>query len=333
MQLPPADIGMPVRLRGATFSRDGRQVLVWSLQDPMAHLFDASTGLAIADLRGHTEGITNAEFSPEGRRILTTSADSTARVWDSASGMPLASLQGHAAGGISTGIFLMDGARIVTASGQGPVRVWDGVPARVRFAERQFAQQGRDANLGQAFEDEPHAAQAATWVTDTRASANRPNFMRTASDSGVDGAVVSGLVRQALLQGRLPAALGAVRAWGPARLEPGLLNEVAWQGLTKLPAGDASRDLGLLLECAREANARVGRQDPVLLDTLAHVHAARGETDRAQQAWKDALALIDAQPAPKDADAVARRSALRASMQAALERAAKPVDKPAAPAP
>ena len=65
------------------------------------------------------------------------------------------------------------------------------------------------------------------------------------------------------------------------------------------------------------ANARVDRRDPALLDTLAHVHAERGERDRAVQAWKDALALLDAQPAPKQAEAASKLAAFKATVQAA----------------
>ena len=325
-------------VRGAAFNRDGAQVLIWSLLDPTPRLVDVTNGSAIIDLRGHTEGVTAAEFSADGRRVLTTSADGTAIVWDAATGTALVTVREPAVGDPSAAItacaFLLDGTGIATASRAGPIRVWDAVPARVRFAERQFAQLGRSANLGLAFVEEPRGTEPPTWVTDLQSVANRPNFMQTVGESGMDPLVVSGLVRQALAEGRVEGAIAAARAWGLPKLDAAALNALAWQGLTKLVKGNPARDLNLLLECAQAANARVDRRDPALLDTLAHVHAERGERDRAVQAWKDALALLDAQPAPKQAEAATKFAAVRAGVQAALDRElAGPSAGVASPAP
>jgi hypothetical protein len=325
-------------VRGAVFGRDGAQVLIWSLLDATPRLVDVANGSAVIELRGHTEGVTAAEFSADGRRVLTTSADGAAIVWDAATGTALATVREPAAGdpsvAITAGAFLLDGTRIATASRAGPVRVWDAAPGRVRFAERQFAQLGRTANLGRAFVEELRGTQPPTWVTDLQSAANRPNFMQTVGESGVDPVVVSGLVRQALAEGRVEAAIAAARAWGLPKLDAAALNALAWQGLTKLAKDNSTRDLNLLLECAQAANARVDRRDPALLDTLAQVHAERGERDRAVQAWKDALALLDAQPAPKQAEAATKFAAVRAGVQAALDRElAGPSAGVASPAP
>jgi WD40 repeat protein len=48
-----------------------------------------------AVMRGHTNWVGTAEFSPDGRRVVTASDDSTARVWDSATGTLIAELKGH----------------------------------------------------------------------------------------------------------------------------------------------------------------------------------------------------------------------------------------------
>ena len=319
-------------LRGAAFSPDGARVLAWSLQERWPRLFDAATGAEIVELTGHEGGVTQADFSPDGRRILTASLDGTARVWDAQSGAGLATLRSASGLGITAGAFLLDGVRLVTASGDdGVVQVWDAAPARVRFAERQFAQQGRDANLGRTYAEASRGLQPATWLVDARLSADRPSFVRTVGDRAADASTIDGIVRQALSDGRVDAALDATRAWGPESLDTALLNALAWRALTKLPSGHPSRDLDLVLECARLACARTDRREPFLLDTLAQVHVARGERGKAEQAWGEALTMLDALPAAKAPEETARRESLKSSIRKALDT--RPADAAPAAAP
>jgi WD40 repeat protein len=51
-----------------------------------ARVWDAITGKEVAVLKGHQLAIVTAEFSPDGKQILTASWDRTARVWDAATG-------------------------------------------------------------------------------------------------------------------------------------------------------------------------------------------------------------------------------------------------------
>ncbi len=50
----------------------------------------------IAVMRGHQKEVTAAIYSPDGRRVATTSEDHTARIWDAGGGQVLATLEGHA---------------------------------------------------------------------------------------------------------------------------------------------------------------------------------------------------------------------------------------------
>jgi hypothetical protein len=78
----------------------------------------------VLTLSGHSRGLTNAEYSPDGRRIVTSSADNTARIWDVASGRELVRLSGHRnIVGVAT--FSPDGRYIATASADNTARVWD----------------------------------------------------------------------------------------------------------------------------------------------------------------------------------------------------------------
>jgi len=68
----------------------------------------------------------SAAFSPDGRRIVTTSMDNVVRVWDAGSeGSPLV-LRGHD-NTVASASWSPDGKHIASASGDGSVQVWQAV--------------------------------------------------------------------------------------------------------------------------------------------------------------------------------------------------------------
>ena len=75
---------------------------------------------------GHTSAINSACFSPDGKRILTTSDDYTAKIWDAISGSLLANLEGHR-GHVKGGTFSPDSKRIVTVSEDSSAQIWDAI--------------------------------------------------------------------------------------------------------------------------------------------------------------------------------------------------------------
>jgi WD40 repeat protein len=75
-------------------------------------------------LEGHTADINSVAFSPDGRFVVTASADGTARVFDAATGGRLGELRGHGKS-VNTASFSPDGKFIVTASDDATVRLWD----------------------------------------------------------------------------------------------------------------------------------------------------------------------------------------------------------------
>jgi hypothetical protein len=77
----------------------------------------------LATLQGHQGSVTNAQFSPDGKRIVTASEDKTARLWETKNGGLLATLQGHQ-GSVTNAQFSPDGKRIVTASEDKTARLW-----------------------------------------------------------------------------------------------------------------------------------------------------------------------------------------------------------------
>jgi WD40 repeat protein len=73
-------------------------------------------------LRGHDAPVRTAEFSADGRYVVTGSEDGTALVWRADGlGEPIR-LQGG--GAVLAASFHPDGTRVVTASQQGVVRIW-----------------------------------------------------------------------------------------------------------------------------------------------------------------------------------------------------------------
>ncbi len=69
-----------------------------------------------------------AQFSPDGKWIVTASWDGAARLWEARSGQPLTEPLQHG-GFIHSAQFSPDGKRIVTASSDGTARVWDISPS------------------------------------------------------------------------------------------------------------------------------------------------------------------------------------------------------------
>src|SRR5207245_8188840 len=92
----------------------------------------AEAGLAIsrafpqllAKLEGHSDAVYQAEFSPDGQRIVTASWDKTARVWNAANGQVVAKLEGHS-DLVSNYATRTERQRAKTASAEYTARVWN----------------------------------------------------------------------------------------------------------------------------------------------------------------------------------------------------------------
>ncbi len=73
---------------------------------------------------GHTESVNDAQFSKDGKRILTVSGDKTGKIWDAETGQLLANLKGHTSP-IFKGDFNSNGNTILTISEDGTAKLWN----------------------------------------------------------------------------------------------------------------------------------------------------------------------------------------------------------------
>jgi WD40 repeat protein len=73
---------------------------------------------------GHTSPVTSVVFSPDGRRVLTGSKDTTAMLWDTHTGQKLRTFQMHGAP-VNAVAFSRDGKRVLTGSKDETAILWD----------------------------------------------------------------------------------------------------------------------------------------------------------------------------------------------------------------
>jgi len=168
--MPRRNIRDPWWIRVAAYSPDGGSIAVSSFGIPGGEigaqgklvLYDASTGTSERELAGHAGWLTGCAFSPDGRRLASSSEDQTAIVWDTATGDVLCVLEHPAAVGACA--FTPDGGALLTASSDGELRLWDVEAGIAESSERPAARpvsvgievlvragfQGRDAKRAAA---------------------------------------------------------------------------------------------------------------------------------------------------------------------------------------
>jgi uncharacterized protein (TIGR03067 family) len=88
--------------------------------NPTVTVWDLVTGQQSLTFKGHNEMVFGVTFSPDGKRLASTSTESV-KVWDAATGQESVTLKGHA---ISVA-FSPDGKRLASAGVD--VKVWDAV--------------------------------------------------------------------------------------------------------------------------------------------------------------------------------------------------------------
>ena len=102
---------------------DGKKVVTarHGIRDKTARIWNTTSGKEEQKLTGHIKQVESAVFSPDGKKIVTTSEDDTARIWDAETGKELQKLE-HTWHVISA-VFSSDGKKIVTAGGN--IQIFD----------------------------------------------------------------------------------------------------------------------------------------------------------------------------------------------------------------
>ena len=116
-------IGHSLGVATAVFSPDGKRIVTSSL-DYSVKIWEAGTGLLLANLTGHSDTVVTASFSPDGKLILSSGEDGTAKLWDANSTALIADIKADE-GKIRYASFSPDGKKFLTAAENGSLKLWD----------------------------------------------------------------------------------------------------------------------------------------------------------------------------------------------------------------
>ena len=132
--------GEPVSIRGSNFkgfksvvfSIDGERIVsgnedgtlkLWDARTG-ADLWDARTDRSLSTLFRHDKAVSAVAFSPDGKRIVSSSDNGTIKLWDARTGEALLSFAGQGNSGSGTIAFSPNGTKIVSAGSDG-IKLWE----------------------------------------------------------------------------------------------------------------------------------------------------------------------------------------------------------------
>ena len=128
-------IPMPSRGDWLAFhlSADGKTLAVAGSSDTLVRLFDAATGRPRFPEEGHTQGVLDVAFSPDGGMLASGAADGLIKLWNLASDKEVRTLTGHT-GPVRSVTFSPDGRVLASGGFDNAIRLWDaasGAPLHV----------------------------------------------------------------------------------------------------------------------------------------------------------------------------------------------------------
>ena len=268
---------------------------------------------------GHTDTVNSVVFSPDSRRIVTTSYDGTARVWDAETMQEIGVLSGHQ-GSVFKAAYSPDGRRIVTA-GDWTARVWDAETMReigILCGHKGIVQSAVYSPDGRRILTGGNDGTARLWDAETMREIGQLN----AGQSVISQAVYSPDGKQIMIVSRDPKnRLGTLRIWNAetmreAGMLPGCEGQIyaavyspdghrivtvddeemwVWEAETLQKTGRLSGHTGFLNSAAwspdgrRIVTAGIGGDSGVPLwdaETMQQIAVLRGHQDRVESvAW------------------------------------------------
>lgn len=119
-----AEIPLGKRATYVTISPDAKWLLACMRGCAQVQVRRLPSGEKISELTGHTNGVNNVSFSPDGKFAVSTSLDQTAKVWKVGTWRLIATLKGHH-DNVTNVIFSPNGQRLATISSDNSLRMWE----------------------------------------------------------------------------------------------------------------------------------------------------------------------------------------------------------------
>jgi WD40 repeat protein/serine/threonine protein kinase/tetratricopeptide (TPR) repeat protein len=268
-----------------SYSKDGTRIVTGGI-GRTATLWNAQTGEALLELKGHTDAVSSAAFNPDATRVVTGSLDGTVRVWDERTGTTLVELRGDS-NPVNEVSFSPDGTRIVSASRGTPYKpgrvfLWE-APIRTHPVEP-GGQPGEDERAYRRVHTRPNPARYWTGYVTARA----------AGDNFATAFYLKLLSPDQRLQ-LLTEALNVNKATrGPE--DPATIEAADALGQFYYEMGRFENAIPLLESVLKYRNAKLGRDDRQTLNAMGSLGAAYRDAGR----LPEAIAVL-AEGAAKDA--------------------------------